>query len=273
MGSESPLVRRMIESARAPIPVVDCHGHLGTHVGMYIPAEGRPEPLVAEMDRLGVQTLCLSHCLGIGPDYREGNRLACEAAVAFPGRIAVYLAWNPHSRPAAALANLEELAPRPGVVGIKLHTGHHQVVASDPRYLPAYEFARSHRMMVLCHTWGVVDVLGIEGMVKRFPTVPVVIGHSGGYEFAAIYEALRVARENENAWLDLCLSGMFEGVVETFVKEAGARKVLFGSDIPFMDGRANLGRVVFARIADNDKELILRGNARQLLEEVGFLVS
>jgi predicted TIM-barrel fold metal-dependent hydrolase len=271
-AAESTVLRRMLASRRPPVAVIDCHGHLGTHVGTYIPSEGRPEAVVAEMDRLGVRTLCLSHCMGIGPDFREGNRLACEAAAAWPGRIAVYLAWNPHARTADALEHLGQYAGRPGVVGIKLHTSHHEVIASDPRYLPAYEFAQSHRMIVLCHTWGVADVLGIERMIRRFPAVPVILGHSGGYEFAAIDEAVRIARENGNAWLDLCLSGMFEGLVETFVREAGARKVLFGSDSPYMDCRANLGRVLFARIADGDKELILNGNARGLLAEAGFRV-
>ena len=57
----------------------------------------------------------------------------------------------------------------------------------------------------------------------------------------AVAEAMRVARECDNAFLDLCLSGMFEGLVEKFVSDAGARKVLFGSDIPFIDPPANQG--------------------------------
>lgn len=272
MTPESRYARRMLAREALGIGIVDCHGHLGTFANQHIPFAGRPEPTVAMMDELGMRTACVSHCLGIGPDFRLGNRRACEAAAAHPGRLAVYLAYNPNYAREAGLACLEEHADRPGVVGIKFHTTQHQAVASDERYAPAWEFARGRGMVILSHTWGVADIVGIEKMARRFPEVPVIMGHSGGYEFAAIVEAMRVARECANAWLDLTLSGMFEGLVESFVRDVGARKVLFGSDIPFMDPRANLGRVVFARISDRDKELILRENTRELLEGAGFKV-
>ena len=272
MTPDSRCARRMLAREALGIGIVDCHGHLGTFANQYIPFAGRADATVAMMDELGMKTACVSHCLGIGPDFREGNRRSCEAAAAHPGRLAVYLAYNPNYPVETGLACLEEYAGRPGVVGVKFHTTQHQAAASDERFAPAWEFARRRSLVVLSHTWGVPDILGIEKMARRFPDVPVIMGHSGGYEFAAVAEAMRVARECGNAYLDLCLSGMFEGLVEKFVSDVGARKVLFGSDIPFIDPRANLGRVVFARIPDPDKELILRENTRGLLARAGFTV-
>ncbi len=272
MKAESTYARRLLAREALGIGIVDCHGHIGTFANQYIPREGRPEATVAMMDELGMRTACVSHCLGIGPDFRVGNRRSCEAAASHPGRLAIYLAYNPNYPAEAGLASLEELAGSPGVVGVKFHTTQHQAVASDERFAPAWEFARRRGLLILSHTWGVPDILGIEKMARRFPDVPVIMGHSGGYEFAAVAEAMRVARECDNAFLDLCLSGMFEGLVEAFVRDVDARKVLFGSDIPFIDPRANLGRVVFARIPDPDKELILRDNTRALLGRTGFRV-
>jgi predicted TIM-barrel fold metal-dependent hydrolase len=43
--------------------------------------------------------------------------------------------------------------------------------------------------------------------------------------------------------------------------------VLFGSDMPYLEAAMVLGRVLSARISDEDREKILRGNFTRLLEE------
>ncbi len=238
------------------------------HGPQNIPHAGAADALVRMMDEVGIRTLCLSSHLALSPDVRQSNSEAMEAAARHPGRLAAYAVFNP-TRPVGE--SLQDLALHLGaraMIGVKLHTTLHQAGAGDPRYLPAYEFARQHRKVVLCHTWGVADIKGMEEMAHRFPDVPILMGHSGGYDIAAMEEAIRVSRENGNAFLDLTLSGMFEGVVERFVQEAGAQKVLFGSDMPFIDPRAGLGRVVFARISDAAKEAILGANMLGLLDGV-----
>jgi predicted TIM-barrel fold metal-dependent hydrolase len=252
-----------------PTEVWDCHAHLDAVRYHYIPGGGDAGSMVAFMDRLGIRATCISHHMMVTGDVAEGNRLACEAATRFPGRFYVYLGYNPHYPVDWSMADLERHRGHPAVVGLKFHPGTHVAAQDCPGYRPAFEYARDHGLMILSHTWGTRDIAGVARMVKEFPTVPYLMGHTGGYEFAAIYDALRVAQENENAYLDLCLSGMFDGQIELFVKEAGSRKVLFGSDTPFMDPRGNLGRVAFARVGDADKERILGGNLKALLGSRG----
>ncbi len=48
------------------------------------------------------------------------------------------------------------------------------------------------------------------------------------------------------------------------VHEAGADRVLFGTDLPFLDPRPQLGRVAFAKISDDEKRLILGLNASRI---------
>jgi len=264
---ESRYAAALLGSRSLPGEIWDCHGHLDPVRYHYIPGGGDAASLVAFMDRIGVRAACISHHLVVTGDLHEGNRLACEAASRYPGRLYVYLGYNPNYPAEYGIADLDRYAAHPSVVGIKFHTTTHIANPDDPRYRPAFEYARDKGLMILSHTWGTRDIAGVARMVREFPTVPFIMGHSGGYEFAAIYEALRVSRENENAYLDLCLSGMFDGEVELFVKEAGPGKVLFGSDIPFMDPRGNIGRVAFARVSDADKERILGANLRALLRE------
>jgi predicted TIM-barrel fold metal-dependent hydrolase len=49
------------------------------------------------------------------------------------------------------------------------------------------------------------------------------------------------------------------------VNEAGADRVLFGSDMPLMDPRPQIGKIITADISDEAKQLILGDNARRLL--------
>jgi predicted TIM-barrel fold metal-dependent hydrolase len=57
-------------------------------------------------------------------------------------------------------------------------------------------------------------------------------------------------------------------VTETAVRELGADRVLFGSDAPGRSFASQLGKVSGAEISDRDKEKILSGNLRKILEPV-----
>ena len=79
-------------------------------------------------------------------------------------------------------------------------------------------------------------------------------------------QAIDVALEHPNVYLETCSTFRTPGVIEQLVEEAGAERVLFGSDVPLMDPRAQLGKILTADISDDDKRLILGGNARRLLK-------
>ena len=48
------------------------------------------------------------------------------------------------------------------------------------------------------------------------------------------------------------------------VRGVGADRVLFSSDVPFIDLRFSLGRVVFAPLAPEERLQVLGRNARRL---------
>ncbi|NJD01489.1 MAG: hypothetical protein FIA99_02545 [Ruminiclostridium sp.] len=55
--------------------------------------------------------------------------------------------------------------------------------------------------------------------------------------------------------------------MEWFVKEVGSRKVLYGSDMPFIDPKPAVGRVAFAQISDDEKRDVFGKNMQRLLEK------
>ena len=71
---------------------------------------------------------------------------------------------------------------------------------------------------------------------------------------------------SHNLYLDVASSQPHVGMIERFVKEVGAERVLFGSDMPVLEPAAQLGRVAYAEISEDNKEKILGRNVQQLLE-------
>ncbi|KKK49641.1 hypothetical protein LCGC14_3133040, partial [marine sediment metagenome] len=55
---------------------------------------------------------------------------------------------------------------------------------------------------------------------------------------------------------------------EQLVAEAGAENVVWGSDAIFLSQAQQIGRVIGARISDEDKKTVLSGNARRLLGRI-----
>ena len=66
-------------------------------------------------------------------------------------------------------------------------------------------------------------------------------------------------------YLETCSTFRTPGVIEELVDGVGADRVLFGSDMPLMDPRSQIGKIITARISDEAKQKILGGNAGRLL--------
>ena len=78
-------------------------------------------------------------------------------------------------------------------------------------------------------------------------------------------QAVAAARVHPNIYLETCSTFRTPGVIEQLVNEAGADRVLFGTDMPLLDPRSQLGKIITARISEEDKQKVLGGNARRLL--------
>ena len=76
---------------------------------------------------------------------------------------------------------------------------------------------------------------------------------------------VQAARDFENVYLDPSFSLAPRGMIEHLVAEAGVANVVWGSDATFLSMAQQIGRVVGAKISDQDKRKLLSGNARRLL--------
>ena len=249
--------------------IIDCHGHLGPWFNFHIPRQDAAS-MVASMDRLGVRAIVASAHAGIGPDSLLGNELMSAATRDFPGRIYGYVTVNPNYSAEEMRRELERWGAEPGFLGVKLHPDMHRVDVDDDRYAPAWEYANARGLPVLTHT-GEGPPCGPPQAVKlaeRYPQTPILLGHSG-LSPAGVEASIEAARQKETIFLDITGSMIHYGLLERMVREAGRERVLFGTDLPFLDPRPQFGRVLFAHLSDEEKRDVLGRNAARVFKLTG----
>jgi len=236
--------------------VIDAHCHLGPWPNFPV-HEGDAAGMVRVMDRIGIAVACVAAHAGIGPDFVLGNDLAHDASKRFPGRILPYICVNPNFDD-GCLAEVERCMAL-GMRNLKVHSIHGKPYDCDA-YRKAYEVANRLSWVVLAHTWG-KDAQVFEGLAADYPRAKFLLAHSGVADFD-LY--VQLAKKRENIYLDLATSYVYYDLVEDFVRRAGAEKVLMGSDFPFICASQQIGKVLMARISEDDKLQILGLNAKRL---------
>ena len=268
----------------AIVPRVDFHQHLVSGPFEPIvkrPArDGRA--LLAELDSAGIGKAVV---LSVGysfaderknlpdPDRltREENDWTSAQVAAAGGRLIGFCSANPQ-RP-AALAELERCLGLPGMRGIKLHFGNGGVTLRDTSHLrriqEVFGLAQRRRAPVLAHmrarggaNFGGEDArLFLSRVVSAAPDVEVVVAHLGyagpGYPDAdSVMAAFGEAAERNdphmrNVYFDVATNVTAESspanvaLVARRIRQVGARRVLYGSDLTPPGGGIRSGWEIF----------------------------
>jgi len=246
---------------------VDAHCHLGSP-GVFFAPQTQLDQLLSLMDRLSIQlAVCTDHLslsegagagiAGLRRSFEESN-----------GRIHYLGVYDPRCSE-ECLAALNEAAHWPGFVGVKIHPAFHRTAAEDVRYEPVWRFAADHDVTVLAHSWSVSDYNPaqqyatpgrFESYLQRFPSVRLVLAHAGG-RGTGRHELIRLVNTYPNAFTDFAGDIFCYRLIESLIQSIPDDRILFGSDFPWVDPRANCSRVLLANIPDEQKAKILRGNA------------
>ncbi len=255
------------EHGRAGLPlhdtfVLDVHGHFGGTVRFDIP-DRSPEQVLTIMNRVGIDVLCVSHLLSLTGDNRRGNDLLAQALRDHPGRFVGYAVANPHHANGIE-RELDRCFDKLGFSGIKTHHYFHDYPTDGEGYERMYRWAsRRGGVPILGHSFG--DACVTAGIARRYPNVPFIIAHIGGeYHGRWPNAVIDLARELPNVYLDLCSTLGYFGGLEALVERVGPDKILYASDMNFQTATHQIGRVLFAAIAEADKRKILGMNAARL---------
>lgn len=252
----SKLARYGREGRRIDLfPLFDSHSHVGQW-SIFDAYDLKDH--VAEMDRLGVRTSVISSVVAVAGEIRRGNDVVAAAIRAYPGRFLGYVHVSAKF-PGTMMAELKRCFAIPGFKGIKVYQI--GIPYDAPVYDPVWRFAAKQGAPVLAHTWG-GSLTGMDKVAKAHPGVNFMVAHSGS-DWA--YDAyIAAARRAKNLYLDLTYSRDHTGLIEHFVKEIGASRLVWGSDEPLFSMSQQVGKTLFARIPDTDKKKILWDNGARI---------
>lgn len=109
------------------------------------------------------------------------------------------------------------------------------------------------------------DVADMERLAAEHKDKTFVFAHPG--DLNRLPKHIEAMKRCENVYLDLSGTGLFRyGMLKFLVDSVGAERILFGTDYPICNPGMYINAVLFEKISDKDKELILSGNAKRLLK-------
>ncbi len=242
------------------IKLIDAHAHIGPYKEFRM-LEYTAESILRGMDKLGVEMSCISSIPGcIGSLYQEWNSEIIKAVKQWPGRFFGYMSVNPLS-PTDAFTELKRCYDQ-GIRGIKVHSSM-GIPYDDPSYKMIWEFAERYSLPVLAHTWGLDGIAQLTPLFTRYPSVTWILAHGGSEDREAYIHAAFASR---NVYVDTVLSAGPRGLTEYFMKSGLSDRLLWGTDITFMNAPHQLGKIIFADITIEQKLKILGENAIKALK-------
>ncbi len=242
--------------------VIDMHAHLGVWYNMR-QVEITDQKMAKTLELTGIDSIFLSHLWPLAGEMKRGNDIAARSLASF-SEARAFIAVNPHY-PQQAQKELERYG-KDGFWGIKLHPETHRYRVEKENCGFLFELANKKRCPVLIHVMDLVGIADCVEMAKAYPDVPVMMGHAGG--IALRTQAVESALDVPNVYYDVTSSSMLEGCLEWMVKKAGSKRILFGTDIPFLDVKHCIGQVLYADLSADEKSDIFSGNAQRILDGI-----
>ena len=149
-----------------------------------------------------------------------------------------------------------------GFVGIKLHR-HDARISRE-----ICEAARAFSLPVIYDVMGAVSVC--ELLADEYPDVNFIIPHLGSFadDWRAQVALIDPLVRHPNIYTDTAGVRRFD-MLEDAVQRAGARKILFGSDGPWLHPGVELAKVRALGLPRSDETLVLGDNFLRLIERAG----
>jgi predicted TIM-barrel fold metal-dependent hydrolase len=242
--------------------IIDSHCHAGKGDGLTGPWD-TAAPLDKYLERAAragiTQTVLFA---AFHSDYAVANRGVARIVRSRPDRffgLAFIHAIHDRGRVQGLVRQaVEEF----GFVGIKLHR------YDAPISREVCEVARAFSLPVLYDVMGAVSVC--ELLAEEYPDVNFIIPHLGSFadDWRAQVALIDHLVRHPNIYTDTAGIRRFD-ILEQAVRRAGARKILFGSDGPWLHPGVELAKAHALDLSPGDEALVLSDNFLRLIERAG----
>jgi hypothetical protein len=241
--------------------IIDCHCHAGKGDGLTGPWD-TAAPLKKYLRRAtaaGIQRTVLF--AAFHSDYRQANRQVARIVAARPDRFFGFAFIHAVHDRGRVHALVREAVRQHGFVGIKVHRHDSRITRE------ICEAARAYDLPLLYDVMG--EVSTVELLATEYPTVNFIIPHLGSFadDWRAQLALIDHLERHPNVYTDSSGIRRFD-LLEQAVHRAGARKVLFGSDGPWLHPGVELEKVRALGLPPADEDLILSKNLLKLIRRV-----
>jgi predicted TIM-barrel fold metal-dependent hydrolase len=238
--------------------IVDCHCHAGLGDGLTGPwdTEARLDHYLPHAARAGIDRTVLF--AAFHSDYARANREVARIVASRPGRFYGFAFVHPERDAGRVAALVGEAVAAHGFCGIKVHRYDARITRE------ICDVARTYALPVLYDVMGEVSV--VELLAREYPDVPFVIPHLGSFadDWRAQVAFLDPLARHPNVYTDSSGVRRFD-LLEEAVRRAGAHKVLFGSDGPWLHPGLELAKVRALRLAPADERRVTGANFLRLI--------
>lgn len=240
------------------VMIIDCHCHAGKGDIMSGPWN-TDAPLGAYLRRArqaGIDKTVVFAALS--SDYASANARVARIVARLPRRLVGFAFVDCNRDAGRILPMVERAVRRWRFRGIKVH---------------GYDAMPTREVCEAARTCGVpllVDVVGkaevVELLASQYPDVNFIIPHMGSFkdDWQAQQRVVDQLVRFRNVYADTSGVRRFDYILQA-VRRAGARKLLFGSDGPWLHPGLELHKIRLLGLPRHEEGLILGGNAERLI--------
>jgi uncharacterized protein len=241
--------------------IIDSHCHAGKGDLMTAPWN-TDAPLEGYLRRSRAAGINKTIIFGLfHSDYDKANAEVARIVARHPGRL-IGFAFVHASRDAGRIFQMVEHAvTRWNFRGIKAH-GHDAMPTRE-----LCEVAKAFHLPLLADVAGQAYV--IDMLAAQYPEVNFIIPHLGSFadDWRVHQQVIDHMVRYPNVYADTSGVRRFDYILQA-VRRAGARKILFGSDGPWLHPGVELHKIRLLGLPPAEEALITGGNALRLLREV-----
>lgn len=237
--------------------IIDSHCHAGKGDGLTGPFDTSAplDKYMRRAERAGIEKTVIFPVFN--SDYSLANDMVAGIIASAPDRFFGFAFVHPVRDRGRVHAMVERSVTQYGFCGIKAHRHDGNITRE------ICEAARSFSLPVI---YDVMDELPvIELLSSEYPDVNFIIPHMGSFrdDWRTQTAIIDQTARHPNIHTDTSGVRNFD-ILSEAVRRAGAHKVLFGSDGPWLHPGVELAKVRALGLPDSQEELVLGGNLLRL---------
>ena len=241
--------------------IIDCHCHAGKGDGLTAPwdTDAPLEKYIRRAAQAGI-----SHTVLFSPfhsDYTMANRRVARIVAGHPDRFSGFAFLHANRDRGKIHKMLNEAVEKFGFCGIKVHR-HDAPISRE-----ICEEARRFSLPVLYDVMGEVSV--VELLAMEYPEVNFIIPHLGSFadDWRAHLALIDQLVRHPNIYTDTSGVRRFD-FLQMAAERAGAGKILFGSDGPWLHPELELEKIFALGLNQAEEYKVLGGNLLRLIANV-----